>query len=113
MGDSAMSGIVSILAAKAPDAPVSLANVSGQTTSTQIGLTWADGAYNGGSSVIDYQLSYKEASSSTWIVWASGLTERSDIVTSLTSGTTYKFVVKSRNIVDFSAYSSEVSILAA
>jgi len=90
-----------------------LANNAGQTTSTQIGLTWADGASNGGSSIIDYQLSYKEASSGTWIVWASGLTEKTDIVTSLTQGTSYKFVVKSRNIVDFSTYSSEVSILAA
>jgi len=34
-------------------------------------------------------------------------------VTGLTQGTTYKFVVKSRNIVDFSTYSAEISILAA
>jgi len=34
-------------------------------------------------------------------------------VTGLTQGTTYKFVVKSRNIVDFSTYSTEISILAA
>jgi len=76
-------------------------------------LTWADAAYNGGSSVIDYQLSYKEASSSSWIVWASSLLVTNDIVTGLTQGFTYKFVVKSRNIINFSEYSSEVSIIAA
>jgi len=34
VGDSDQSSIVTILAAKPPDVPVSLANVSGQTTST-------------------------------------------------------------------------------
>ena len=58
-------------------------------------------------------MSYAEASSSTWIIFASGIAEKSEIVTGLTPGVTYKFVVKSRNIVDFSVYSAEVSILAA
>jgi len=58
-------------------------------------------------------VSYAEASSSTWIIFASGILEKSEIVTGLTPGVTYKFVVKSRNIVDFSVYSFEVSILAA
>jgi len=113
VGDSVMSDPFSVLAAKLPDAPVSLANVAGITTGYQIGLSWTDGAYDGASPVIDYQVSYAEASSSTWIIFASGILEKSEIVTGLTPGVTYKFVVKSRNIVDFSVYSSEVSILAA
>jgi hypothetical protein len=108
-----MSSALSVLAAKLPDAPVSLANVAGITTGSQVGLSWSDGAYNGGSPVIDYRVSYAESSSSTWIVFASGIAEKSEIVTGLTSGVTYKFKVQSRNVVDFSLDSSEVSILAA
>lgn len=41
---------------KEPDAPLNLANDASTTTSSQIGLTWQEGAENGGSSVIDYSL---------------------------------------------------------
>lgn len=42
------------MAAKAPDAPVSLTNIAEQTTAYQVGLSWTDGAYNGGSPILDY-----------------------------------------------------------
>jgi hypothetical protein len=51
-----------------------LADEPAQTTATQVGLSWSDGAYNGGSSVIDYQVSFTEASSDTYAVFASGIT---------------------------------------
>jgi len=34
-------------------------------------------------------------------------------VTGLNAGVTYKFVVQSRNVINFSDYSSAVSVLAA
>jgi len=40
---------MTILAAKVPDAPKSLANVVELTKEQQIGLTWSPGDYNGGS----------------------------------------------------------------
>jgi hypothetical protein len=104
---------LSVLAAKLPDAPTSLADVPATTSSTQVGLSWSDGAYNGGSAVIDYQVSFTEASSDTYSVFASGITSQTATVTGLTAGTSYKFIVKSRNIVDFSLASSSVTILAA
>lgn len=104
---------MSVLAAKLPDAPTSLADVPATTSSTQVGLSWSDGAYNGGSAVIDYQVSFTEASSDTYSVFASGITSQTATVTGLTAGTSYKFIVKSRNIVDFSLASSSVTILAA
>jgi hypothetical protein len=58
VGDSNMSEILTILAAKPPDIPLNLVNVPGLTTSTQIGLVWEDGLYDGASPVLDYQLSY-------------------------------------------------------
>jgi len=44
------------------------------TTAYQIGLTWAEGVYNGGSPVLDYQVEYKIATDSTYSVYASGYT---------------------------------------
>lgn len=41
-----------------PDAPVNLARDNGATTTSSVGLTWSDGVYNGGDSVIDYRVSY-------------------------------------------------------
>jgi len=96
VGSSVDSATLSVLAAKHPDAPVSLANVPTQTTATQIGLNWSDGTYNGGSPIIDYEVSY--ATTASFIVFTT-VTTRSVIVTGLTAGTSYKFFVKSRNLI--------------
>jgi hypothetical protein len=73
VGFSSDSAELSVLAAKLPDTPVSLANDAITTTGYQVGLTWSDGSYNGGSAVIDYQVSFTEVSSSTYSVFASGI----------------------------------------
>jgi hypothetical protein len=39
---------------RVPDAPFNLINVPQITDGSQIGLTWTEGANNGGSPVIDY-----------------------------------------------------------
>lgn len=44
-----------------PDVPINLANIPSVTKSQQIGLTWNEGAENGGSSVIDYTITYGES----------------------------------------------------
>ena len=54
VGSSLDSEVVEILAAKLPDAPINLVNVPLVTTAYQVGLSWEEGAYNGGSPVIDY-----------------------------------------------------------
>jgi hypothetical protein len=76
-------------------------------------LTWSDGAYNGGSAVIDYRVSFTEESSSTYSIFASSILTQSTTVTGLTPGVSYKFIVESRNVVDFSLVSDSVIILAA
>jgi len=110
VGSSVDSSSLSILAAKRPGNPVSLANVPAQTTATQIGLSWSEGTYNGGSPVIDYEVSISTTTSFTVF---STVTTRSAIVTGLTAGTSYKFYIKARNIIGQSIPSSEVIILAA
>jgi len=113
VGSSFLSSAIAIVAAKIPDAPVNLANNEAVTTAYWIGLTWSAGTYNGGSPVLDYQLSYAEASSSVFTIYASGIITTSTTVTSLIPGVTYLFKVISRNVVGYSDFSSSISVLAA
>ena len=51
---TSFSTVMSVRAAKLPDAPLNLANNAVITASGVIGLTWSPGVYDGGSPVIDY-----------------------------------------------------------
>jgi hypothetical protein len=86
VGSGSYSLPVSILAAKTPDAPLNLANVASVTTAYLIGLNWTQGIYNGGSPVIDYQISYKHVSDDSYIIFQSGVTSTSSSVFGLTPG---------------------------
>lgn len=44
-----------------PDVPINLANVPSVTKSSQIGILWNEGTHNGGSSVIDYTITFGES----------------------------------------------------
>ncbi len=44
-----------------PDVPINLANVPSVTKSSQIGILWNEGTQNGGSSVIDYTITFGES----------------------------------------------------
>jgi hypothetical protein len=76
-------------------------------------LSWSNGAYDGGSPEIDYQVSFTEASSETYAIFANGITTLSTAVTGLTPGVSYKFVVQSRNLIGFSVESNSITVLAA
>jgi hypothetical protein len=41
-----------------PDAPINLARDPSQTTTSQVGLTWEDGPYDGGLPILDYRVSF-------------------------------------------------------
>jgi len=75
-----------------PDAPTDLANDATVTTSSQIGLTWNEGATNGGAAVIDYTINYGFATGS-YTNSIDSITALSNPVTGLTVGVTYKFKV--------------------
>lgn len=72
------------------------------TTAYQIGLEWTEGAYNGASPVIDYQVSYKAEGETDYSIYMSGITTTDLTVTSLTPGVIYTFVVQARNVINFS-----------
>lgn len=92
-GESLPSIATAIQAAKAPDSPVNLAVNQAVTTATQIGITWSPGAYNGGSPVISYSVSYKLSSDATYTLLSSSLTSTSAIATQLLTGAYYTFYV--------------------
>jgi hypothetical protein len=54
VGSGELSVALAVLAAKLPDAPLNLTNVSEVTTGYQVELSWTEGAYDGGSPEIDY-----------------------------------------------------------
>jgi hypothetical protein len=60
---------VSIRAARIPDAPINLSNVPEVTTAYQIGLSWNESPYDGGSPVIDFMLNYKDETQETFSVF--------------------------------------------
>lgn len=96
------------MAAKTPDIPVNLVEVPGLTTAYQIGVKWDDGAYDGSSPVIDYQIWYKESTQTDYVIFASGVLENTETIINLTPGLFYDFKVKSRNIINFSEFSLPV-----
>lgn len=75
-----------------PDAPINFAEDFNSKSATQIGLTWDDGAANGGTTVNDYQITYDQGIDD-YVVLASNVATQSYIATSLTTGTVYKFKV--------------------
>ena len=75
-----------------PDAPINLANNPVQTSATQISISWANGATNGGASVLDYRIYYDQGTNN-YVPLSSGVTMTSYLVSGVIAGTTYKFKV--------------------
>lgn len=95
-----------------PDSPINLAETISARTPTTITFTWTDGAANGGASVLDYRVTYDQASGD-YIMLADSLLTQTYTATGLTAGLIYKFKVESRNEYGFSLTSEPISILCA
>ncbi len=103
---------MSILAATTPDAPINLSNNVLQTASGVIGITWNEGSYNGGSTILDYRVSY-HIEGEAYSVLAPAVTSTFYTADSLIPGALYTFKVESRNGVSYSSSSPELSVRAA
>ena len=75
-----------------PDPPVNLVEVKSSRTLTTLGISWSDGAYNGGDYIIDYRVSIADESGIYQVI-ASNLIQTSYTATSLIPGVTYSFKV--------------------
>lgn len=87
---SDVSSTTQVLAAQITTKPTNLVNVPEITLADRIGLSWTTPSFNGGSSLVDYQLQYDNANGGIefFVLEASILTE-SYTAMSLTQGSTY------------------------
>jgi hypothetical protein len=112
VGLSPASEEISILAALAPDAVISVANDPAVTNAYQVKLTWSKGPYNGGSPIIDYTVSYKLSTDTNYQVYST-VTAQTETIQSLTPGANYDFVVQARNLIGLSVESTPITVKAA
>lgn len=112
-GESTESDVLSVLVAKVPDAPLSLVEVPGKTTGSQVGISWEAGIYDGASPVLDFQVNYRVSTDTDWIVYKDGQQLTFLEVIGLTAGLTYSFSIQARNVIGLSDYSQEIAVLAA
>jgi hypothetical protein len=85
------------------------------TTITALSFTWQNGASNGGSPIIGYNV-YFDQGVGNFIMLTSGVTLQSyttSAATPITTGANYKFMVQARNVVGLSQNSTQFNILAA
>lgn len=111
VGYGEQSDVLSVLAARIPDAPITLLNKPAETEAGVVTFEWTPD-YNGGSPILDYRVSYDQGGGG-YTVFAAGVTTPYYTATGLTDNVVYKFKVESRNIVGFSPLSAEVEIRAA
>ncbi len=90
-----------------------MANNAAVTTAAIVGLTWSAVAYDGGSPVIDYKISYKPVGGTYSVLTTVTFPTTSYTASSLTAGTIYTFKVSARNLFGLGADSSEVNVMAA
>lgn len=95
-----------------PDAPTLFVENYALRTATSLSFTWVEGAANGGSLVLDYQVSYKLASDTNYSLLASGILSTSYTAVSLMSGLAYNFRVRARNAFGLSVDSVTLSLNA-
>lgn len=76
-----------------PDAPASVADVPSVTSKDTVGLTWLEGAQNGGSPVIDYRVSYNQGYGTVFYTLESNIVDLPYSANPLVVGTEYKFKV--------------------
>jgi len=96
-----------------PDAPTNLAVNSEITVGSTVGLTWDEGAQNGGTAVLDYTVYSRSSLENDWTI-RSTIVGTSATLVNFNLGLTYFFKVQARSAFDFSlGYSNEVSVLTA
>jgi hypothetical protein len=96
-----------------PSKPTGLAETVPDRSAVGVGLAWLEGLDNGGSPVIDYEVSHRLLPNGEFIVTKDfnlGLAFFDD---NLESGSSYKFRVRSRNSYGYSDYSDEIQLLVA
>lgn len=93
-----------------PDAPFNVANDAALTQSNQVGLTWSEGAFNGGTPIIDYSVYIKSGSATEFTKFVENIADTNAVVPEITADTEYQFYVTAQNLVGESLPSEIVTI---
>lgn len=95
-----------------PDPPINLLEDTSQRTSTQLAITWDEGAAAGGTPVLDYRI-YISPNGAAYTLLVDGLTDTNYVATGLTAGVIYSFKVQARNAYVYSDDSEVLALLCA
>jgi hypothetical protein len=96
-----------------PDAPTNLLKNTAGSSKSVISFTWDPPVFDGGETIIDYRVSYNQATG-VYVNLLSGVMDASYTTSvTLTAGQTYSFYVEARNSVGYSVVSAPIAILAA
>jgi hypothetical protein len=95
-----------------PDAPTIPVEIYSDRSASTLGIMWTAGLANGGSPVIDYEIS-AAILPAAFVVLSSNNLLTSYKAIGLTSGSTYTFRVRARNSFGYSQYSPTMNLLAA
>jgi uncharacterized repeat protein (TIGR02543 family) len=94
---AASSASSAVTPASAPSAPL---GVAGSGTGASATVTWSAPSDNGGSTITDYIVEYRIATSGTWTTFTDGVsTTTSATVTGLSAGSSYEFRVTAKNLI--------------
>jgi len=96
-----------------PSAPLNLANDQLITKATQIGIKWDAPTETGGVVILDYRISLFDTSINDFSPVHSGAIYRTYSILGLVAGRTYRIKVQARNLIGYSVFSEELSVLAA
>jgi hypothetical protein len=95
-----------------PDTPINIEEFTAYRTAKSIGLAFEEGPSNGGAPILDYRITYTTDYDNSQII-ASAIAGSPYLAVNLYTGSTYSFIVESRNTFGYSALSAPVQIYCA
>lgn len=82
MSQPGNGAIISVIVV--PSAPTQVTRNAATSTPVSIGLTWLDGASNGGSPILDYTITFDQGNNgASFVIAAAGITVRNFVMTGL------------------------------
>ena len=115
LGEGETSDPFLVVAATKPDAPIQLKRDDYLSSREIIAFSWSQGSGNGGSSIIDYRVSFDQGVG-IWTVIGDTFTQThftSTVLQNIQTGKIYQVYVEARNAIGYSVQSETLTLIAA